>query len=550
MIQSRTPAGARRDRSRGGARRRRMASLGALVAVLATVALPAVTLAHPLGNFTINHFAAVRVAADRVSLDVVIDRAEIPAFQERQRLDTNGDGTLSPAELDGQPAAACTALGGDLSLTISGTKVAPVLDGAGMAFPPGAGGLSTMRLVCEYGAALPTPFAAAGSLAFEDRSFAERIGWREIVVLGDGVTVTGSAESRDPAGVSARLTSYPTDLLKQPLDMRSISVGIAPGGTALAPWTAPDATPLATSAKPATATPGAAIGAVPGGIGQDLAALVDVQDLTPIAILVSLAIAFGLGIVHAISPGHGKTIMAAYLVGGRGSGRQAVGLGLAVTVSHTLGVLVLAGITLAASSVLPPERLYPVLGVASGGLVILIGGSLLWTRLRVVLRTATNGHGHEHPDGHDHEHSREHVNDHGHGHEHEHEHEHGHPHAHGHAPEPGDSISWRGLLALGLSGGLVPSASALILLLGSIAAGRVAYGMVLVVGFGLGMAVVLAGIGLLLVHARRFAERRLGDGQTAVERLRRVALPIQLATASLVVVLGVVLTGQALTQVL
>ena len=545
MIECTTPAGARRDRFRGGARRRRLASLAGIVAFLATVAVPAVTLAHPLGNFTINHFAAVRVAPDRVSLDVVIDRAEIPAFQERQRLDANGDGTLSPAELDGQPAAACEALAGDLSLTVNGAAVVPAVAAAGIAFPPGAGGLSTMRLVCEYGASIPAPLTATGSLAFEDRSFAARIGWREIVVLGDRVTVTGQAAgSVDPAGVSDRLTSYPTDLLKQPLDTRSVSAEIAPGGPALAPWTAPDATSLATRATPDTGTT-AAIGAVPGGVGQDLAALVDVQDLTPVAILVSLAIAFGLGIVHAVSPGHGKTIMAAYLVGGRGSSRQAIGLGLAVTVSHTLGVLVLAGITLAASSVLPPERLYPVLGVASGGLVILIGGSLLWSRLRVALRAGGKGHGHEHQHEHPHAHGHDHPDA-----PHPHADEHGHPHPHSHAPEPGDSISWRGLLALGLSGGLVPSASALILLLGSIAAGRVAYGLVLVVGFGLGMAVVLAGIGLLLVHARRFAERRLGEGQTAVDRLRRVTLPIQLVTASLVVVLGVVLTGQALTQVL
>ena len=108
----------------------------------------------------------------------------------------------------------------------------------------------------------------------------------------------------------------------------------------------------------------------------------------------------------------------------------------------------------------------------------------------------------------------------------------------------GDTISWRGLVALGLSGGLVPSASALILLLGSIAAGRVAYGLVLVLGFGVGMAVVLGGIGIALVHARQFVERR-----PSVAGLDRVVVPIQLATASIVVVLGVVLTGQALAQV-
>jgi len=140
-------------------------------------------------------------------------------------------------------------------------------------------------------------------------------------------------------------------------------------------------------------------------------------------------------------------------------------------------------------------------------LVVLIGASLLWSRLRMVPRGRAADHGHEHPHGHDHEH----VD----GHEHSSAdglargHEHPHQHPHSHASEPGESISWRGLLALGLSGGLVPSASALILLLGSIAAGRVAYGLVLVVGFGLGMAVVLAGIGLLLVHARRFADSTL-----------------------------------------
>jgi ABC-type nickel/cobalt efflux system permease component RcnA len=270
-------------------------------------------------------------------------------------------------------------------------------------------------------------------------------------------------------------------------------------------------------------------------VTEDLAALVGVADLTPLALLVSLAIAFGLGVVHALSPGHGKTIMAAYLVGGGGSSRQAIALGMTVTVAHTLGVLALAAITLGAASVLPPERLYPILGVAAGGLVIAIGASLLWSRLRVAVRQ--RAHARQHRAG------REHTSDHhGHGHGHDHGHDHGHVHE---AVRAGDGISWRGMLALGLSGGLVPSASALILLLGSIAAGRVAYGLVLVLGFGAGMAVVLTGIGLVLVHARSLLERR---GSAA--RLRRLVAPVQLATASLVVILGVVLTGQALTQVL
>lgn len=510
--------------------------LAAAIALVVSVLAPATAAAHPLGNFTINHFAAVRVAPGIVSLDVVIDRAEIPAFQEQQRLDTDGDGALSGAELAGQGEAGCRALLPDLGLSVSGAALTPSLVAAGLSLPPGAGGLRTMRLVCEYAAALPAAISSSTTLAFEDRSFAERIGWREIVVLGDGLLVDGRSSSQSTSlGASDRLTSYPQELLTQPPDVRAVSATVAPGGVALAPWTAPDAEPVLGAPGIGSTGDGQPVeppvfpAPVPGGVAEDLAALIDVTDLTPLAILLSLAVAFGLGIVHALSPGHGKTIMAAYLVGSGGSSRQAIGLGMAVTVSHTLGVLVLAGITLAASSVLPPERLYPILGVASGTLVIAIGASLLWSRLRSIRR------------------ERAHARAHAHNHEHDHGHHHGHSHDHeqGHSHEPTGGVSWRGMLALGLSGGLVPSASALILLLGSIAAGRVAYGLVLVLGFGLGMAVVLTGIGLALVHARRLVERRPSFGA-----LRRLALPIQLATASLVVVLGVVLTSQALTQVL
>jgi len=518
--------------------------VGGLAAAALAVLVPAVALAHPLGNFTINHFAAIRVAPDRISLDVVIDRAEIPAFQEQQALDVDGDGTLSATEIDAARGAECGTLASDLRLAVNGSTLAPTLTEAGLSLPPGAGGLFTMRLVCEFQAVLATPITGAATVAFEDRSFAERIGWREIVVLGDQVQVgwPASGAPANAGGLSARLTSYPRDLLTQPLDVRSTTVTVQSGGAALPAWTAPDAQPLAGATPAAPALGVTPVSAVPGGIGDNLAGLVDVQDLNPLAILVSLAIAFGLGVVHAVSPGHGKTIMAAYLVGTKGSSRQAVGLGLAVTISHTLGVLALAGITLAASSVLPPERLYPILGVTSGGLVIVIGASLLLSRLRNIRRSrAAAAQAHSHAVDHRAPGPQPHL----HGANADHGHAHSHAHPHPHAPLPADAtISWRGLIALGLSGGLVPSASALILLLGSIAAGRVGYGLVLVLGFGLGMAVVLAGIGLLLVHARRLVERR-----PSIASLGRIAVPIQLATASLVVVLGIVLTTQALTQI-
>ncbi len=545
-----------RARRRGLGRNRR---LGAIIGAAGlAVLVPAVTLAHPLGNFTINHFAALRIGTEAIRIDVVIDRAEIPAFQELQRLDLDADDALAPAGLERERVAACQALAPDRGVAVDGRALVPSLVAAGLSTPPGAGGLPTMRLVCEFEAMLAAPITSTSTVFFEDRSFDARIGWREIVVLGDGVSVAGpngAPTARDGAGVSGRLTTYPTDLLAQPLDVRSVEVTVTPGGPALAAWRAPDALPLepATSGQPrAPAAPEAGNAVVPGGIADDLAALVDVRDLTSIAVIGSLLIAFALGVLHALSPGHGKTIMAAYLVGARGSSRQAVGLGLAVTVSHTLGVLALAGITLAASSILPPERFYPILGVVSGTLVIAIGGSLLWSRLRAMgMRSRARAHGHEHHDGaHTHGHADPHGHDHGNhpGHPEDHGHapgiEHGHPHPHSHEPTEA-TVSWRGLIALGLSGGLVPSASALILLLGSIAAGRVAYGLVLVLGFGVGMAVVLTGIGLLIVHARRLVERR-----PSMAGFQRIVAPIQLATASLVVVLGLLLTGQALAQIL
>ncbi len=357
------PAVARRARSRGGARRRAGLAAGATLALAGLLLVAPAVAAHPLGNFTINHFAAIRVAPDRVSLDVVIDRAEIPAFQEVQRLDTDGDGVLGAAETEAERAGACLRLAADLRLRLDDRPLALALVAAGLSTPPGAGGLPTMRLVCEYETALPSPIAGRASLHFEDRSFAERIGWREIVVLGDGVRVDGAPGPLDPsgAGVSNRLTNYPADLLSQPLDQRAARVDVTPGGTALATWAAPDATSIGsavTGSGSGTSGPvGESAGAVPGGIAEDLSAIIDVGDLGPLALLAALAVAFGLGVIHAVSPGHGKTIMAAYLVGGRGSTRQALGLGLAVAVSHTLGVLVLAGITLGASGLLPPERL-------------------------------------------------------------------------------------------------------------------------------------------------------------------------------------------------
>ncbi len=177
--------------------------------------MPAVALAHPLGNFTINHYAGVRIEPDQVLLDVVVDQAEIPTFQARLAFDTDEDGEVSDDEADAGRVAECETLAPSLELVVDGVRPALTLTHAGLTFPPGVGGLSTMRLVCEYRADLAAPIAAATDLTFADTSFPDRLGWREIVTTGSGVTVAATEGTLRETTTSDRLTTYPTDQLAQ-----------------------------------------------------------------------------------------------------------------------------------------------------------------------------------------------------------------------------------------------------------------------------------------------------------------------------------------------
>ncbi len=298
--------------------------------------------------------------------------------------------------------------------------------------------------------------------------------------------------------------------------------------------------PPSPSPTPA-ASPTPVVGAVPGGIdGGELPGIFDEADLTPIMLLLSLFTAAALGAGHALTPGHGKTLMAAYLVGTRGTPLHALALALSVSVSHTVGILVLAGLVLGAADVLPPDvvvRWAPVVAAIS---ILAIGGWMLVGELRR-RRSAGNipaGSSHDHDD-HGHEHDHEQGADHDEPHDHGLEHSHG-GRPHSHAPAPGSTITWRGLFVLGLAGGLIPSTSALLILLGSIAAGRPGFGFVLVVAFGLGMAAVMGGIGLVIVAARR----RL-DGMPAGPGLGRIRETVPLVAALLVFGFGIYLTAQA-----
>jgi nickel/cobalt exporter len=515
-------------------RRLRRVAFAAAAAATAAAMLAGPASAHPLGNFTINHYEGVRVGERQIQLDVVIDMAEIPAFTEQQRLDTNRDGTVSATELAVAREPSCNTLATSLVLQVDGRPMALRLTDAGLQLLPGAGGLKTLRTVCEFVAEPPAPVTGTAAVTVEDRSYADRIGWREIVVSGDGTTVV--APGTESATRSSRLTHYPTNLLTQPLDERAATISVTPGGPTLPPLQPNDAQPLGAPNAPTSIV----TGAVPGGVGDELAALVGASDLTLPALVISLLIAAGLGAIHAVSPGHGKTVMAAYLVGSQGTPRHAVALGLTVTASHTFGVIGLALLTLLAGDFLPPERLYPVLGLVSGLTVVAIGTWLLVQRVRGLTRNAA--HRAAHRSGADHAH------DHSHNHDHEplasatSEHSHGGI-RHSHAPAAGTTLSWRSLILLGFAGGLVPSASALILLLGAVAAGRPGYGLALAVAFGLGMAAVLTGIGLAVVRAGKMLDRMPSLG-----RLTRFAPAVPWMSAAVVTAAGIFLTSQALVQ--
>ncbi|HXF62189.1 MAG TPA: sulfite exporter TauE/SafE family protein, partial [Caldilineaceae bacterium] len=379
-------------------------------------------------------------------------------------------------------------------------------------------------------------------LSYTDANYAERLGWQEVVVApAEGIELLSADVPQ--TDLSNALRAYPVDLLQDPPAVHSAELRwqAASGPARARPWE---------EAAPA--------GAVAGRQRQDrLAELVALPDLGPWQVTLALLAAFVWGAAHALSPGHGKTIVAAYLVGARGTWRHAAFLGATTTITHTIGVFALGIATLLASQVFLPERIYPWLSALSGGLVVAIGLSLGWSRLRS-LRAGTmdhhhghahHSHGHSHDDAHSHAHPHVHEPDHDpQAHHHSHAHHHpegdheGHHGGHSHLPPGADgrALTWRSLLALGISGGLLPCPSALVVLLGAVALGRVGFGLLLILVFSLGLASVLTAIGLALLHAGRLFERIPESG--------RYARHLAIASAAFIVLLGAGITLRALLE--
>ncbi len=492
---------------------RRIVAFAALVAgVLVLWAQQAS--AHPLGNFTVNVYTGLRVQPERLVIDLVVDMAEIPTFQARRGIDRDGDGRLSDAESQGYAAGACTDAAAGLNVAVDGRSVPVRREAADVRFPPGTGGLDTLRLTCALVAEIGE-LAAEQQLVVRNRNYEDRVGWREMAAVGDRVTMLASDVAR--SSISDRLARYPDDLLQSPPDQRMATLRARPGGPAAPPGFGP-----ASLSAPAS-TRGV------DGITRSFTELVGRQRLTPGFGLLAMILSIVLGAVHAVAPGHGKTMMAAYLVGRRGSLRQAAVLGVTVTLTHTAGVLAL-GVALSASSALAPEALYPWLGLASGVLLAGIGAALL----RGAVRRATHSHlpteltavgASRH-------------------HDHSHIHPHG-EHGHEHAVDDG-AMGRRSLVAIGFAGGLVPSPSALVVLLGAIALGRAWLGVVLVIGYGLGMAATLAGARLVLVRFRDALDRRTLDRDPG--RFALLARVVPVVTSALILGVGALLSFRALAQ--
>lgn len=436
----------------------------AFLGLLAALVAPSAASAHPLGNFTVNRYSAIELSGDRVYVQYVLDLAEIPTFQE-------GDAVRRP-EFSERIARG-------LVLELGGRRPALVLVAHKVSERPGAGGLETLRYEAVFEASAPR---GTTTLLFRDTNFASRVGWKEVIVRADRGAAIKSSSAPTTSATDA-LRAYPQDLLQSPLDVSSARVVFEPGEVTGVP-------------------PRLEGGPGPTRADTGFESLISAERLSAAVVLLSLLVAAFWGAAHALTPGHGKAIVAGYLIGSRGRPRHAVLLGFIVTVTHTAGVFALGLVTLLLSQFIVPERLYPWLTVASGLLVVIVGASVLRSRLR---HRRAHSHGHQHSHGHEHGYDR------------------------------------RGLIGVGVAAGLLPCPSALVVLLSAIALHRVGLGLALIVAFSVGLAATITAIGLLAVLARRASARISLDGPLVR------ALPA--VSALLILAVGIGITVNALPEV-
>ncbi len=546
--------------------------------------------AHPLGNFTTNTATVLEITRSGPKVAYYVDLAEIPALKARQEMGAP-KGSVPLAAATQWRDKQCREIGQRLRLARNGNPVVlSIGPGSEITFPDGQAGLTTLRLECRFSS--PWPPLSTASLTWDDGNFTDRIGWREITASGNGMTLLGDVSAVSPTRLLLDYSrAAPTSPLRQ-LDVtfKASSSSSSPSGSALVE-------PVSTGESVSAST----IARGNDGLTKRFQSLLNQRSLTFSFIVGALLLSILLGGLHALAPGHGKTIIAAYALGSRGRTADIVAIGGTVAATHTIGILLL-GILVSATTVVSPDKSLRWASVVSGMLVIGVGFTLLRSRLRLFRlptrpRKHNNPQGFALPDNHPHPHSHDdhkhdehdhhkHNHDHDHNdHDHKHE-EHGHSHSHDlhptarevnrgaaalpHAhpedprfivtshshggwshdhvlPAPGAVVRRRELVMMGLAGGLVPSPSALVVLLGAIAIGRVPFGVALVVAYGIGLAATLVGAGLLMVRfeqgLRGWSSKLSAAGGA---RLQLVSNALPLVSGFAIAAAGIVLFARSI----
>ena len=485
---------------------RRLFALGAVS--LGLLLVPSLGSAHPMGNFRVSHYSSLTIGEETIELRHVLDLAEIPTFQEIQ--ETGIVPEVGHSSVGPYLAHKGETLKEGLRVELDGHRLQLHLISREVIFPPGAGGLPTLKLGFRYRAA-SAGYAADGihELRFRDDNMPERTGWKEIIAVpANGIVFAGSSVPETDR--SAALSDYPADPLSSPPQALAARVLFtrASAEQATGQNAPPDrvADPSADVTRSVNLQPNRQPTPRSG-----LTEMVAAREMGLAIVLLAAVVAVGLGALHALEPGHGKTVVAAYLVGSRGTAWHALVLGLTVTLSHTAGVYLLGGLTLYASRYVVPERLYPWLAVASGLMIAALGLILFWQRFSRARPAATHRHTHL-PGGHTH---------------------------HDHLRPTRSGVSLRDLIALGISGGIVPCPAALVVLLSAVSVQRTGFGLFLIVAFSIGLASVLIAIGLLVVYARQLMAPFKGDGLFVTRWL-------PLTSAAVVTLLGVAIVLRAL----
>ena len=511
----------------------RLLRVAAALAFAATASFArADTVASLLGNFTINQFSRLAISERAIDVRYSVVFGQLPALRELHLADTNGDGVTSEEERETRGHEIAATLVSQVHVTIDGEPIALRMARSSTSLPAEQSGFS-LRVDVDLTGDLPPASRTSRTLSFANDAYAGRFGWQEIVVeAAPGIAVYDT--DAFSTSLTNGLTESPSELpATGPLAERSVHLAYRegtppPGAQAISPRPGTRASERAVSRSEGNSLQRATRGIVE---------LVSAPDVAPHVAIWALLAAMLLGAVHAFSPGHGKTVVGAYLIGSRATARHAAFLGLTVTVTHTIGVFALGFLTLAASAYALPERILPILGFVSGLLVLGMGVGLVvrrWPAARVALRhrsgfrTLAPRSGPFVLAAMDHAHAAAGWHSHG-----------GTWHTHLPPGGSGDAVTWRSLLALGVSGGLVPCPSAMVLLLAAVALNKTAFGLALVVAFSLGLAATLSAIGFAFLYARN----RLPQGTQSARWVRVVPL----ASAAVIVLVGLALCFGAVT---